>query len=150
MRLLVHRDRGCANLENQSRSAIDVTLRTKRLWPSSVHREIAVGARKGTAPGRGLGSPKLGKHPVRPHAELGPEHEELGRNRCPAHIWESAIAVARNPVRMSVQDGVSDQGIEAGNQLVALLDGYGAAPVAAGRVSRFDISCGSGRDRRES
>ena len=87
----------------------------------------------------GIRLPKLGTHPLLLHAELGPEHEEyLDVNDDPAHLGERNRG-AKKPGQNAGVDGVTDHGIGAGgNQLVALLNGYGAAPVAAEVLARPD------------
>src|SRR5580704_6409611 len=83
----------------------------------------------------GIGSirlPKLRTHPLLLYAELGPEPEEQqDETDNPAHLGKRNRG-AKKPGQNAGVDGVTDQGIGAGgNQLVALLNSYGVAPVAA-------------------
>src|SRR5215472_17437585 len=83
--------------------------------------------------------PKLGAHPLLLSPKLGPEHDEYqDETDEPAHLGERNRG-AKKPGQNAGVDGVTDQGIGAGgNQLVALLNGYGAAPVPAEVLARPD------------
>jgi hypothetical protein len=90
----------------------------------------------------GIGSirlPKLRTHPLLLYAELGPEPEEQqDETDNPAHLGKRNRG-AKKPGQNAGVDGVTDQGIGAGgNQLVALLNGYRAAPVASELLARPD------------
>ena len=87
----------------------------------------------------GIRLPKLGTHPLLLHAELDPEHEEdEDENDEPAHLGDGNRH-AKEPGQNAGVDGVTDHGIGAGgDQLVALLNGDGAAPVAAEVLARPD------------
>ena len=90
----------------------------------------------------GIGSirlPKLGAHPFLLHAELDPEHEEdEDENDEPAHLGD-CNRHAKKPGQNAGVDWVTDHGIgTGGDQLVALLNGDGAAPVAAEVLARPD------------
>ena len=81
--------------------------------------------------------PKLGTHPLLLGAKLGPQHDEYqDETDDPAHLRERNRG-AKKPGQNAGVDGMTDQGIgAAGNQLVALLNGYGAAPVAGEVLAR--------------
>src|SRR5580704_7801789 len=90
----------------------------------------------------GIGSirlPKLRTHPLLLYAELGPEPEEQqDETDNPAHLGKRNRG-AKKPGQNAGVDGVTDQAIGAGgNQLVALLNGHGAAPVAGEVLARPD------------
>ena len=87
----------------------------------------------------GIRLPKLGAHPLLLHAELEPEHEEdEDENDEPAHLGD-CNRHAKKPGQNAGVDGVTDHGIgTGGDQLVALLNGDGAAPVAAEVLARPD------------
>src|SRR5215469_11185004 len=87
----------------------------------------------------GVYFPKLGAHPLLLHAELEPENEEdEDKNDKSAHLGEGDRG-AKEPGQYAGVDGVTDHCIgPAGDQLVALLNRDGAAPVAAEVLSRPD------------
>jgi len=87
----------------------------------------------------GVCLPKLGAHPLLLHAELDPEYEEdEDENDKSAHLGEGDRG-AKEPGQNAGVDGVTDHRIgPGGDQLVALLNRDGAAPVAAEVVSRPD------------
>ena len=87
----------------------------------------------------GIRLPKLGTHPLLLRAKLSPEHDEYqDETDDPAHLGERNRG-AKKPGQNAGVDGVTDQGIGAGrNQFVALLNGYGAAPVAGEVTARPD------------
>src|SRR5271170_6310244 len=80
----------------------------------------------------GIRFAELGTHPLFLHAELDPEREEEeNQSDEPAHLGEGNRR-AKQPGQNAGVDGVTDHGIgTGGDQLVALLNGDGAAPVAA-------------------
>src|SRR5271163_4314449 len=82
---------------------------------------------------------ELGAHPLLLHAELDPEHEEdEDENDEPAHLGDYNRH-AKKPGQNAGVDRVTDHGIgTGGDQLVALLNGDGAAPVAAEVLARPD------------
>src|SRR5262249_1201165 len=87
----------------------------------------------------GVRLPKLGMHPLLLHAELGPEHEKyLDETDEPSPRGERDRGAKKAGQNAGV-DGVANHGIGAsGNQLVVLLNGYGAAPVPAEVLARPD------------
>src|ERR1700732_1555165 len=80
---------------------------------------------------------ELGTHPLFLDAELDPEREEEeNENDKPAHLGEGNRG-AKEPGQSAGIDGVTDHGIgTSGDQLVALLNGDGAAPVSAEVLAR--------------
>jgi hypothetical protein len=99
----------------------------------SVKRSEEVGYQGGGLSGIGsIGLPKLGAHPFLLHAELEPEHEEdEDDNDEPAHLGD-CNRHAKKPGQNAGIDWVTHHGIRTcGDQFVALLNGDGAAPVAA-------------------
>ncbi|SPE26333.1 hypothetical protein SBA5_540091 [Candidatus Sulfotelmatomonas gaucii] len=82
---------------------------------------------------------ELGTHPLFLHAELDPERDkEENENDKPAHLGEGNRG-AKEPGQNAGVDGMTDHGIgTAGDQLMALLNGDGAAPVAAEMHARPD------------
>src|SRR5215475_11780530 len=80
----------------------------------------------------GVCFPKLRAHPLLLHAELEPKHEEDKNERDKsAHLGESDRG-SKEPGQNAGVDGVTDHCIgPGGDQLVALLNRDGAAPVAA-------------------
>jgi hypothetical protein len=96
----------------------------------------------------GIGSirlPKLGAHPFLLHAELEPEHkEDEDENDEPAHLG-NCKRHAKKPGQNAGVDWVTHHGIgTCGDQLVALLNGDGAAPVAA-----EVLACPDGEEKTE-
>src|SRR4029077_16677479 len=85
----------------------------------------------------GIRLSKLGAHPLLLRAKLGPEHDEYyDETEDPAHLGERKRG-AKKPGQNAGVDGATDHGIWAcGNQLVALLNVYGAAPVAGEVLAR--------------
>ena len=81
---------------------------------------------------RGIRLAELGTHPLFLHAELDPEREEdENQHDEPAHLGDGNRHAKETGQNAGV-DGVTDHGIgTGGDQLVALLNGDGAAPVAA-------------------
>src|SRR5215472_10713553 len=79
----------------------------------------------------GIRLPKLGAHPLLLLAELGPEHDEYyGEADDPTHLRERNRGPKKSRQNAGI-DRVTDHGIGAGrNQLVVLLNGDRAAPVA--------------------
>src|SRR5271170_4815068 len=82
---------------------------------------------------------ELGTHPLFLHAELDPEHEkDENEGDEPAHLGDGNRHAKETGQNAGV-DGVTDYGIgTGGDQLVALLNGDGAAPVAAEVHARPD------------
>src|SRR5271155_474469 len=82
---------------------------------------------------------ELGAHPLFLHAELDPQHEEdEDENDEPAHLGDGNRHAKETGKNAGV-DGVTDHGIgTGGDQLVALLNGDGAAPVPAEVHARPD------------
>jgi hypothetical protein len=87
----------------------------------------------------GICLPKLGAHPLLLHAELDRVHEEdEDESDKSAHLGEGDRG-AKEPDQNAGVDGVTDHCIgPRGDQLVALLNRDGAAPVAAEVHSRPD------------
>src|SRR5271170_43716 len=87
----------------------------------------------------GIRLAELGTHPLFLHAELDPEGEEdENENDEPAHLGDGNRHAKETGQNAGV-DGVTDYGIgTGGDQLVALLNGHGAAPVAAEVLARPD------------
>ena len=87
----------------------------------------------------GIRLPKLGTHPLLFHAELQPQHNQhKDKADDPAHLGE-CDGGAKKPGQNAGVDGVAYEGVGAGgNQLVALLNGDRAAPVAAEVMARPD------------
>ena len=87
----------------------------------------------------GIRLSKLGAHPLLLLAQLGPEHnEDQDQTDDPAHLGERNHG-AKKPGQNAGVDGVAYEGVGAGgNQLVALLNGDRAAPVAAEVMARPD------------
>jgi hypothetical protein len=83
---------------------------------------------------------ELGAHPLFLHADLDPERNEEDENENdePAHLGD-CNRHAKEPGQNAGVDGVTDHGIgTGGDQLVALLNADGAAPVAAEVLARPD------------
>ena len=82
---------------------------------------------------------KLRAHPLFLQAEFGPEHDEVEKeNDEPAHFGERDREAEESGQNAGV-DGVANHGIGAGgDQFVTLLDGDGAAPIAAEVLTRPD------------
>ncbi len=80
----------------------------------------------------GIRLAKLGTHPLFLHAELDPEHDEdENESDEPSQLGDGNRHPKETGQNAGV-DGVTDHGIgTGGDQLVALLNGDGAAPVAA-------------------
>jgi hypothetical protein len=89
----------------------------------------------------GIRLAELGAHPLFLHAELDPEREEEeNENDEPAHLGDGNRHAKETGQNAGV-DGVTDHGIgTGGDQLVALLNGDGAAPVSR---SKSGASVGS-------
>src|SRR3984957_11074569 len=87
----------------------------------------------------GIRLAELGTHPLLLHAELDPEREEeKNENDEPAHLGHGNRHAKETGQNAGV-NGVTDHGIgTSGDQLVALLNGDGAAPVAAEGLARPD------------
>src|SRR5271156_2772860 len=87
----------------------------------------------------GIRLAELGTHPLLLHAELDPEcEEEENESDEPAHLGEGNRG-AKQPCQNAGVDGVTDYGIgTGGDQLVALLNSDGAAPVSAEVPARPD------------
>ena len=87
----------------------------------------------------GIRLAELGTHPLFLHAELDPEREEeKNENDEPAHLRDGNRHAKETGQNAGV-DGVTDHGIGTGSdQLVALLNGDGAAPVSAEVLARPD------------
>src|SRR5580700_2050830 len=85
----------------------------------------------------GIRLARLGTHPLFLHAELDPERdEEENESDQPAHLGEGNRA-AKEPGQNAGVDRVTDHGIgTGGDQLVALLNRDGAAPVSAEVLAR--------------
>src|SRR6202021_485876 len=91
----------------------------------------------------------LRTHPLLLHAELYPEREEEeSESDEPAHLGEGNRGAEESGQNARV-DGVTGEGVgTGGDQLVVLLDGDGAAPVAAEIQARPDGEQKAGdRDR---
>src|SRR5579872_2851616 len=79
-----------------------------------------------------IGFAEVGTHPLFLHAELDPQHEEDEREDDEAAHLGDRNRHAEETRENSGVDGMTRQGIgTGGDQFVALLDGDGAAPVAA-------------------
>ena len=87
----------------------------------------------------GIHLAELGTHPLFLHAELDPEREEdENEGDEPAHLGDGNRHAKETGQNAGV-DGVTDHGIgTGGDQLVALLNGDGAAPVSAEVLARPD------------
>jgi len=87
----------------------------------------------------GIRLAELGTHPLFLHAELDPEREEdENANDGPAHLGDGNRHAEESGQNTGV-DGVADHGIgTGGDQLMALLNGDGAAPIAAEVLARPD------------
>jgi len=83
-------------------------------------------------------SPQTGSASTPLHAELDPEREEDSESESdePAHLRDCNRHAKETDQNAGV-DGVTDHG-SGGDQLVALLNGDGAAPVAAEVLERPD------------
>src|SRR5271155_5562828 len=82
---------------------------------------------------------ELGTHPLFLQAELGPEREEDEEESDEAAHLGGGNRHAKEAGENAGVDGVTDHGIgTGGNQLVALLNSDGAAPVAAEVHARPD------------
>ena len=88
---------------------------------------------------RGIRLAELGTHPLFLHAELDPEHEkDQNEGDESAHLGDGNRHAKETGQNAGV-DGVTDHGIgTGGDQLVALLNGDGAAPVSAEVLARPD------------
>jgi len=102
----------------------------------------------------GIRLAELGTHPLFLHAELDPEREEdENENDEHAHLGDGNRHAKETGQNAGV-DGVTDERIGTGrDQLVALLNGHGAAPVAAEMLARPDgeqkAGDGDGSSQRE-
>ena len=98
----------------------------------------------------GIRLAELGTHPLFLHAELDPEREEEeNENDEPAHLGDGNRHAKETGQNAGV-DGVTNHGIGTGSdQLVALLNGDGAAPVLVTGGSSFCRGARAPRRRTE-